>query len=66
MHVAKTLREKMPHVLDYRLHPITSGVCEGVNSEIMCIKRKAAGFRNIDNFRQAILVYCGKLDLYPR
>jgi transposase len=66
MHVAKTLREKMPHILNYCLHPITSGVCEGINSKIMCIKRKAAGFRNIDNFKQAILFYCGKLDLYPR
>jgi hypothetical protein len=27
-------------------HPITNGVAEGLNSQIMNIKRKAGGFRN--------------------
>lgn len=66
MHLAKTLKAKAQQILNYIQHRITSGVCEGLNSKIMTIKRKAAGYRNIENFKQAILFYCGKLDLHPR
>ena len=66
MHLAKTLKAKQQQILNYVKHRITSGVCEGLNSKIMTIKRKAAGYRNIENFKQAILFHCGKLDLHPR
>jgi transposase len=29
------------------------------------IKTVARGFRNFENYRIAILFFCGKLDLYP-
>lgn len=64
--LAKTLTRHMPHILNYALHPITSGVMEGINSKIQSVKRKAAGYRNTWNFMNAIMFYCGKLDLYPR
>lgn len=66
MNLAKTLKAKAQQILNYIHHRITSGVCEGINSKIMTIKRKAAGYRNIEHFKQAILFYCGKLDLHPR
>lgn len=66
VHLAKTLAEKVRNILSYTLHPITSGVAEGINSKVQSVKRKAAGFRNTWNFMQAIMFYCGKLDLYPR
>lgn len=66
MHLAKSLGEKLKHILSYCRHPITSGVAEGINSKVQSVKRKAAGFRNRWNFMQAIMFYCGKLDLYPR
>jgi len=65
MHVARTLKQKLPNILSYCDHPITTGVCEGLNSKIMTIKRKAAGFQNVANFIQVVLFHCGKLDLYP-
>ena len=66
MHLILVKREKMPNILSYAVHPITSGVAEGINSKVQSVKRKAAGFRNTWNFMQAIMFYCGKLDLYPR
>lgn len=66
MRVAKTLRQKLPQIINYCKHPLTSAGCEGLNSKITTIKFRAAGFRNLENFKNAILFYCGKLDLYPR
>jgi transposase len=64
--VARMLKRHLDGVLRYVKHPITNGVAEGLNSKIMSIKRKAAGFRNADNFTTAIYFHCGGLDLYPR
>lgn len=66
MHLAKTLQEQMPKVLNYLLHPISTNVSEGMNSKIQAVKHKAAGYRNTFNFIQAIYFFCGKLDLDPR
>ncbi|MFZ4081789.1 MAG: hypothetical protein ACOYKN_11215 [Pirellula sp.] len=37
-----------------------------MNSKIMSIKLRTGGYRNIENFKNAIFFYCGGLDLYPR
>ena len=63
--VADTLKSHLPNLLSYCDHPITNGVAEGLNSLIMTIKRKACGFRNIENFKTAIYFFCGGLQLYP-
>jgi transposase len=36
-----------------------------LNSKIMSIKRRAGGFRNVENFKTAIYFHCGGLSLYP-
>ncbi len=64
--VAQTLKRHLENILTYCQHPITNAVAEGINSKIMTIKRKAAGFRSFESFRNAIYFYCGGLDLYPR
>ena len=64
--VAAMLKRHLEGVLRYVHHPITNGVAEGLNSKIMSIKRKAAGFRNASHFTTAIYFHCGGLDLYPR
>jgi transposase len=64
--LAKTLRQQMPKVLNYLLHPISTNLSEGINSKIQAVKHKAAGYRNTFNFIQAIYFFCGKLDLDPR
>jgi transposase len=63
---ARTLQAKATQILSYYHHPITSAGCEGLNSKIGTLQRKAAGFRNFRRFLDAIFFYCGKLDLYPR
>ena len=63
--VAKRLKRHLENILTYLRHRITNAVAEGLNSKIQQIKSVARGFRNFENFRIAILFYCGKLDLYP-
>jgi len=39
---------------------ITNGVVEGLNNKIKLIKRRGYGYTNTSNFRQRILVECGR------
>jgi len=63
--VARTIKERLAHVVSYCTHRITNAVAEGMNSKIMAIKRRVGGFRNRENFKTAIYFYCGGLELYP-
>jgi transposase len=63
--VAKKLKRHLDNILTYLKHRITNAVAEGLNSKIQQIKSAARGFRNFENFRIAILFFCGKLDMYP-
>jgi len=40
---------------------ITNGILEGINSKIQLAKRRASGYRNINNFINMIYFLCGKL-----
>lgn len=64
--LARSLKERIDNVVTYCTHGITNAVAEGINSKIMSIKRRAGGYRNIENFKTAVLFYCGALDLDPR
>lgn len=64
--VAATLKRPLDGVLRFVTHPITTGGAEGLNSQIMSIKRKAGGFRHAQNFTTAIYFHGGGLDRYPR
>lgn len=63
---AKTIKRHIENILTYFKHRITNAVAEGLNSKIQNIKSNARGYRNFDNYRVAILFYCGKLELYPQ
>lgn len=63
--VAKMLKRHLENILTYLRPPITNAMTEGLNSKIQLIKYNARGFRNFENFRNRILFFCGKLDLYP-
>jgi len=63
--VAKKLKRHLDNILTYLKHRITNAVAEGLNSKIQQVKSVARGFRNFENFRIAILFFCGKLDMYP-
>jgi len=63
--VAKLMRRHLENILTYLKHRITNAMMEGFNSKIQSIKSNARGYRNFQNYRIAILFYCGKLDLHP-
>lgn len=62
---ALTLKNHLPGLLNYFVHPITNALTEGFNSKIQAIKSDARGFRSFANYRYRILFHCGKLDLLP-
>lgn len=63
--VAQTVKTHLKNILTYLKVPITNAMAEGVNSKIQWIKYTARGFRNVENFKTAILFHCGNLQLYP-
>ena len=64
--LARSLKERIDTMVLYGTHGITNAEAEAINSKIMSIKRPAGGYRNIENFKTAVLFYCGGLDLDPR
>jgi transposase len=49
-------------IINYIESRINNGILEGINSIVQTIKRKARGFRNVNNFMTAIYLKCGKLE----
>lgn len=64
--VAIMIDKHLGGILNYLSDAITNARAEQVNSKIQRLKSIARGYRNFDNFRNAILFYFGKLDLYPQ
>jgi len=63
---AEMINNNLSNILNYIDYNITNAVAEGINSKIQYIKYSARGFRNFENYRTAILFYCGKLDMFPQ
>ncbi len=64
--VAKMYKKHFEQIISYLKHRITNSFAEGINSVIQHIKATARGFRNFENYRMAILFFCGDLNLYPQ
>lgn len=64
--VATMFTNHLMGILNYISYPITNSRAEQVNSKIQQLKSISKGYRNFDNFRNAILFYFGKLDVYPQ
>ena len=60
---AKTVKSHFDGILRYFSSRLTSGAVEGINSRIQEIKRRARGFRNINNFISMIYLETANLDL---
>jgi transposase len=63
----KTIRSHWQGIINYAETKISTGFLEGINSKIQLAKRRARGFRNIDNFIN--MIYFLTADLvydYPR
>lgn len=63
--VARMIRKHWEGVMNAVTRNVTNARAEGINSQIQWIKRMAAGYRNRENFRNAIYFHLGGLDLYP-
>lgn len=64
--LARSIKQCLGNVLSDCTHRITNSVAEGMNSNIMAIKRRVGGFRNPDNFKTAIFFRCSGPHPYPR
>jgi transposase len=60
---AKTVKVHFDGIMRYFTSGLTSGTMEGINSRIQEIKRRARGFRNIDNFITMIYLEAAGLDM---
>lgn len=63
--LASLVKSHLPNILTYFAHRITNAGSESVNAIIDKVKRRAAGYRNVGNFKAAIYFHCGGLNLYP-
>jgi len=63
--VGRMLRARLDNILTYLKRHVTNAVSEALNSRIQWVKATARGFRNQQNFINAIYFHCGGLDLDP-
>jgi len=63
--VARMIKKHWEGVINAATSTVTNARAEAIDSRIQWVKRMACGFRNRDNFRNAIYFHLGGLDLYP-
>jgi len=64
--VAKTLKAHWSGIVNYAETNLNNGILEGINSKIQLAKKRARGYRNIQNFINMIYFIVGKLKFdYP-
>lgn len=63
--VARMIKKHWEGVLNAATSTVTNARAEAINSRVQWVKRMACGFRNRENFRNAIYFHLGGLDLYP-
>lgn len=62
----KTIKSHWTGIVTYIESKINNGILEGLNSKIQLAKKRARGYRNVDNFINMIYFLCGKLKFnYP-
>jgi len=60
------LKSHWSGINNYFKSKLNNGILEGINSKIQLAKKRARGFRNIDNFINMIYFIAGKLKFdYP-
>jgi transposase len=63
--VATMLKRRFENIITYLRHRITNAASESLNAKIQWVKYTARGFRNKQNFINAIYFHCGGLNLAP-
>lgn len=63
---AKTVKSHKSGIVNFVKTHISNGILEGINSKVQLAKRRARGYRNINNLINMIYFLCGKLEFnYP-
>lgn len=63
---AKTVKSHKSGIVNFVKTRISNGILEGINSKVQLAKRRARGYRNINNLINMIYFLCGKLEFnYP-
>jgi len=57
--VAGMLKRRFANIITYLKHRITNATSESINAKIQWVKYTARGFRNKQNFINAIYFHCG-------
>jgi transposase len=63
--VGRMLKRRFENIITYLRHRVTNAASESINAKIQWVKYTARGFRNKQNFANAIYFHCGGLDLAP-
>jgi transposase len=63
--VAHMLKRRFENIITYLRHRITNATSESINAKIQWVKYTARGYRNKQNFINAIYFHCGGLDMQP-
>ncbi len=66
MKVAETFKRHLQGVCNALCHEQSNARAERINGKIQEVKTIGRGYRKFENFRSAILFFCGGLDLYPQ
>lgn len=66
MAFAKTVKAHLSGIINFVETHITNAILESINNKIQMAKRRARGYRNLNNFINMIYFLCGKLKFnYP-
>lgn len=60
-----SLQRRFANIVTHLRHRITNATSESLNAKIQWVKYTARGFRNKQNFVNAIYFHCGGLNLPP-
>jgi len=63
--VARMIQRHWEGVINAATNSVTNAKSESVNARVQWLKRMACGYRNRENFRNAIYFHLGGLNLYP-
>ena len=63
--VAAMLKRRFENIITYLRHLITNAASESINAKIQWVKYTARGFRNKQDFINAIYFHGGGLELAP-
>ena len=61
MKFSRTVVKHKSGIINFVKSRINNGILESINSKIQLAKKRARGYRNIDNFINMVYFLCGKL-----